>query len=571
MFGRANFEVQLYKNGRWSISEIVKSESVARKKATELLSLKTTAGVRIVKESQFGKDNRRESEIFKEMKEVKEEEDLSASSVDETPICEKVSDYYKTASRSTMARLFSKYLEKYEMTPFEMLHSHKNLKRMINFQTLVPQAVDKIATLHARATGTDTRARRDAIFDAVDVIAKKAQVIDQKKLPELKDSSLDELLAKLDAKITDEDERNYMASVALTRESINWRGWIGKMAALLPMAESQKDQRARDMIDEMLSDIFNAKTVIKDVIGISKHLGDAVVRMVDLVEGKCEPTKFAAEDLLELLNSLFAADMLPRSKQVLFDRIERDLKGPVRLTNSEDKEEDKAFFDTLVDRIVLDDHVVGGHALASGLTERWARLYNVGGSAGRTKAMQGMCEKLNTGKRVFVYLLALYSEKSEAPVREAIENQLKRKGLELNTVQKIAPEARTEKARLQQAAAIQRLVLESHLPDDLKGVMAKRFDDIVVDYIISQKVIERIDNKRLTFRERAQRLVNFCAADVLTEGKATEIARQTITSYLKRKDFVSEYTADIPDPKEKEAAVRDFYKLLSKTGFEVTA
>ncbi len=100
--------------------------------------------------------------------------------------------------------------------------------------------------------------------------------------------------------------------------------------------------------------------------------------------------------------------------------------------------------------------------------------------------------------------------------------------------------------------------------------MAKRFDDIVVHYIISEKVIERIDNKRLSFRERAERLVNFCASGVLTEGQATEIARKTITDYLRRKDFVSEYTADIPDPEEKEKAVRDFYKLLSQTGFEVS-
>ena len=332
--------------------------------------MKTTAGVRIVKESHFGKDRHRESEIFVEMKESKEEEDLSVTSVEDSPICEKVSDYYKTASRTTMARLFAKYLEKHEMTPFEMLHSHNNLKRMINFQTMVPSAVDKIATLHARATGKDTRTCRDDIFDALDEIANRAHEIEQTKLPELTDSSLDEVLAKIDARFSDEEERSYMANVALTRESINWRGWIGKMGALLPMAQTQNDQRSKDMIDEMLADIFMAKTVIKDVIGVSKHLGDAILRMIDLVEGKCEPTKFAAEDLLELLNALFAADMLPRSKQVIFDRIERDLNSAVRLASREDKHDDKPFFDTLVDRIIQEDHVIGGLPLATGLTER---------------------------------------------------------------------------------------------------------------------------------------------------------------------------------------------------------
>ncbi|MEQ8735867.1 MAG: hypothetical protein RIC29_13155 [Rhodospirillaceae bacterium] len=571
MFGRATFEIQLYKDGRWAINEVCKSETVARKKASDLLAQKTVAGVRIVKESHFGKDNHRESEIFKEIKQIKEEEDLSITPVDQAPLCEKVTDFYKTASRSTMARLFAKYLEKFEMTPLEMLHNHANLKRMINYQTMVPSAVDKIATLHARATGTGAKERRDVIFDAVDAIAAKAREVESKKLPKLEDSCLDDMLQRLDVKFSDEEERAYMANVALTRESINWRGWLGKMAKLLPMAQSQKDQRARDMVDEMLSDIFNSKTVIKDVIGISKHLGDAIIRMVDLLGGECKPTKFAAEDLLALLNPLFAAGVLPRSQQVIFDRMERDLAGPIRLTNSEDKAADKAFFDQLVDRIITHDHVIGGRAMAAGLTERWARLDNIGGASGRNKAMQGLCGKLSNGKRVFVYLLALYDPQSEPSMRLAIEEQLKRKGLELNTIQKIAPEARTERARLTQVAAIQQLVLQSKLEDGLKASMAKRFDDIVVDYIVGQKVIERIDNKELSFRERAGRLVTFCSSGMLTEGRATEIARESITNYLKRKDFLSEFTADIPDPQEKEVAIRDFYKLLAQTGFKVSA
>lgn len=200
MFGRASFEVQLFKDGRWAINEVVKSETVARKKAADLLALKTTAGVRIVKESHFSKDNHRESEIFKEMKEVKEKEDLSVTPVDDAPMCEKVTDFYKTASRSTMARLFSKYLEKYEMTPLEMLHSHSNLKRMINYESMVPSAVDKIASLHARATGEGTRERRDTIFDAVEVISKKVKAVDKAELPSLGDASLDDVLKRLDAK-----------------------------------------------------------------------------------------------------------------------------------------------------------------------------------------------------------------------------------------------------------------------------------------------------------------------------------------------------------------------------------
>jgi len=570
MFGqRASFEVQVYRDGRWAINEVMPSEDSARRKAQELLLQKTCHGVRIMKETKFSESNIRESEIFRQMKEVENEDDFTITPVESAPLCEEVTEYYQTAARNTMARIFSKYLEKHEMTPFELLHSHKSLKRILNFDTLVPSAVDKIAGLHARATGVDSRKRKDVIYAAVDRIAARAREVDSKPLPELKGSSLDELLVKIDAKFPEQEDRRYMATVAMVRTTVNWGGWLGKMTELLPMAKTQKDERARAMVDEMMADIFVAKTVIKDVIGVSKHLGDAMMRVLDLLQGKCEPTKFAASELVELLNYLFANDLLPKSKGVLFERLERDLSSSVRLTNSEDVNADKDFFNKLLERVVTDHGVVGGSAMASGLTQRYARINNVGGAAGQKKALEGVRDKLASGKRKFVYLLAFYDPSADTALKALISSQIRDLASQLNTIQKIAPEARTEKTRLQETAAIQRLVLDSHLEPDFRAAMAQKFDDLVSDYIISQGVIERLDDKRLAFRERATRLVTFCASGVLTIGRATTIARDIVISYLRRKDFIAEFTADIPEPTEKEKSIKEFYSLLSKTGFDV--
>ncbi len=567
--GRATFEVQVYRDGRWAISQVLTSEDAARAKAKELLTLKTTHGVKIIKETKFSADSVRESEIFCQMKEVEETDDFTVTPVEESPLCDEVTDYYQTAARTTMARLFSKYLEKHEMTPLELLHSHKSLKRMLNLDNLVPSAVDKIASLHARANASDSRKAKEAIFQAVDRIAARAREVDSKPLPELKGSTLDELLRRIDAKFTDAEERQYMANVALVRTSVLWTGWLGKMSELLPMAKSQQDERARAMVDEMMSDILVARTVIKDVIGISKHLGDAMMRILDLLQGKCQPTKLAVPELVELLNYLFANDMLPRSKKVLFDRLERDLASPVRLTNSEDPNGDKLFFDQLLERIVDDHGVFGGRASAVGLADRWARLSNFGGPTGRKRAVEGVRDKLTSGKRKFVFLLAMYGSDAERELRTTIEVQVRDLAAQLNTISKIAPAARTEKARLQETAGIQRMVLDSQLPQGIRDPIANKFDELVSDYIISQGVIERLDDKRLSFHERATRLVTFCASGVLTVGRATTIARDIVVNYLRRKDFIAEFTADMTEPAAKEQAIKDFYILLSRTGFDV--
>ncbi|MSO73077.1 MAG: hypothetical protein EXQ84_05640 [Rhodospirillaceae bacterium] len=323
------------------------------------------------------------------------------------------------------------------------------------------------------------------------------------------------------------------------------------MTGLLPMAKSQQDERARAMVDEMMADILMSRTVIKDVIGVSKRLGDAVMRLADLLEGKCEPTKFAVPELVELLNYLFANKMLPRSRDVLFDRIQRDLGSAVRLTNREDPAADKTFFDQILARVVDDKGVLGGRAMAIGLCDRWARIGNFGVAAGRKRAMEAVRDKLPSGRRKFVYLLAMYGTDADAEMRGTIEIQIRDLAAQMNTISKIAPAARTEKVRLQETAAIQKLVLDSQLPERLRDPIAAKFDELVSDYIISQGVIERLDDKQLAFRERATRLVTFCASGALTIGRATTIARDTIISYLRRKDFIGEYTLGIEDPAEK--------------------
>lgn len=93
------------------------SEEAARAKAQSLLLQKGIAGVKIIKETKFSESSVRESEIFCQMKEAEDTTDYSIAPVEAAPLCEQVADYYHAAARNTMARIFSKYLEKQEMTP----------------------------------------------------------------------------------------------------------------------------------------------------------------------------------------------------------------------------------------------------------------------------------------------------------------------------------------------------------------------------------------------------------------------------------------------------------------------
>ena len=51
VLGRATFEVQVHREGRWAINEVLPSEEAARAKAQSLLTQKGIGGVKIIKET----------------------------------------------------------------------------------------------------------------------------------------------------------------------------------------------------------------------------------------------------------------------------------------------------------------------------------------------------------------------------------------------------------------------------------------------------------------------------------------------------------------------------------------
>jgi len=111
------------------------------------------------------------------------------------------------------------------------------------------------------------------------------------------------------------------------------------------------------------------------------------------------------------------------------------------------------------------------------------------------------------------------------------------------------------------------LLAASSVPDDIKTEIATKLDDGLADYLVREKVIERIDNPSLHLRKRAYMLVQFCSSGVLIEGKSAAMARKRVVGYLKQPNFTDKLVDDIKDMTTKEGTIRDFYALLQRSGF----
>ncbi len=85
-------------------------------------------------------------------------------------------------------------------------------------------------------------------------------------------------------------------------------------------------------------------------------------------------------------------------------------------------------------------------------------------------------------------------------------------------------------------------------------------------YLLDENIIDRLDSPGTHLRDRAVRLVKFCGAGVLPEGKALKLARKRIIKLLRQPDFDAHFIEGIEDPGVAERAIRDFHKLLVQGG-----
>lgn len=86
-------------------------------------------------------------------------------------------------------------------------------------------------------------------------------------------------------------------------------------------------------------------------------------------------------------------------------------------------------------------------------------------------------------------------------------------------------------------------------------------------YLIDEQIVEKLDHHDSSLRDRAVRLVQFCAAGVLPEGRAMSRARQRIVTLLRSPNFDAHFVDGITDPARAQKALRDFHQLLVRAGF----
>lgn len=550
------------KNGRWVTESARDKEADARQLAEKLLSNKACAGARVVRNWTNRDGTMTESVLFEKTQTVRNDGPVRINPIEGCPPrCEKSRDYFGLESRMTINRIFRSYLEQVFVTPTELLHSAKEMARLRDKDNLMTSAVDMVATLQTKGTELPTRQRRDELFAAFDQIFAQARRADGSKLPKIA-GRFSDYLAKVGG--TSSEAPEYLAMVALSRELLGMRSWAAKLDRLCKLAETEVTPQGGLLIDTVIADVLGTNAA-QDILGWQPSLGSAIIAMLDLADGAFNAEKSEAREIAEQLNTLFGQGRLPGSRHVMIDRAIRQLKSTSPLSRNNPAKEMEEYQRVLF-RLLSPKGLLAGADAAEALTMRGARFVEEGGATGRRAAMQGVFNALPDRSLGLMYLADL-SRSSYGTSQMADIATLATTILNLRQLGEITERGFSMKDRMQRGGKAFTALAGSALPEAVRKQLTGHIDGLLERFVVDEKVVERLDNPESALRDRAMRLVQFCASGVLPNGRALALARKRVVSLLRQPGFDSHFVEGIADPAEAQKFLRDFHLLLLKAGF----
>ena len=563
--GRASFEIQVLRSERWVTEQVRDTESAARAIAKTIFAKPQCAGVRILKNWTRADGTVTENTIHTETRQVAEPK-VTITAVEEAPYCRKTAEYYQLDSRMTINRLFRKYIEKVYLTPTELIHNYKALKKVQDEDSLFPSAVDRVATIQAQTTGEDVKIRKDEIYRVVAKMTQRARKVEEApNLPKLKGNDFGKVIARIEA-MAPPDEVDFYSLVVLSQELSEHRSWLGKLDRLVSLTGPDQQSEVLALLDGVIADLFGVPTALQDVLGYQRNLAQALCAIADLCDGRFN-SKSDAKGQIDVLMPLIADGRLAETRRSLMQRLLSQLSGGQALNRTEPTHEREAFRE-VAERLCRADGLLGGSEAAEALTRRYVFMMEEGGQSALKKAVAGVVTTVPEPLFQVTYLTALAGSAIGTQVMKEICGIL-RTVMGVRGIDSLSAPGWPPKDKLLRVTRLYTLIATCEaLPEQDRTALTDLADRVLTDYLKRQGIIEKLDDPAAPLRDRTTRLLEFCAARILPTGSRSQsLARERVVAILRQPNFEMHFIEGISDPTRCEDMLRGLHSLLVRGGF----
>jgi hypothetical protein len=376
------YEILAQRGGRWLIDSLAASEVDALARAEAIYADDGVGAVRVVRAHCNGiGESVLETQILERVREtLRGRAPLRlAAPPDEEAWCETLADFYGPSSRHAIARLLRNFLDRFQITPTELLYNRRWIKQLDNQESLLPSAVQRMAAIQAERRKTDRRVRADAIDKFVDEATGQARdALASRDAPTLGADGLSALAATVAEFVKNPAEQGFWLRYAVVRAFEDMNSFAAKFERVSGWA-ADAPPALLPLIDELAAGIMGAASMIRDTLGDQPHLGGALAMLADLAAGRQEPDLPGAPAGFAAFAALMSKAAMPETRSVLYERLQRELATDKPLSR-EPATTQRRQLESLIDKLADDSGIfAGGPAMVAAIARRSRRFDIVGG------------------------------------------------------------------------------------------------------------------------------------------------------------------------------------------------
>lgn len=343
---RLRYQISLQTEGRWQLVAVVEDgrdqlghpfgrldlEALEKKVRTQARVALATPGaqaVRVVRERIRADGYSQEEPFHFEEAVGKRPERPVSNYAGPVPTCTRYEDLLERPALRAIGLILRPLLDRLGMTPLELVTLKAATTPVKRAEDGINAAIAMAARLQGDATGRPVRRRimeLEALADEARRRAREAALAQSAKLGPI---GLDKFAALVEQRYP-ADERRFWALRGVAEFIAEPTDYGMKLDRLLELNAPELGVAATTLLDEFTACLLDHSEVVRRLLGHQADLRVALLRLAELAEGLPPPNSEAPESAAQLA-LLIERGRLPKTRDALWDRVQRSLAGQRQL------------------------------------------------------------------------------------------------------------------------------------------------------------------------------------------------------------------------------------------------
>lgn len=470
--------------------------------------------------------------------------------------CWKPGDFYDAQGRLGIAKALREALDRWRLTPLELLHNGEHVARLHDTDTVLQAAVQRTAIEQTKGTEKSAQARTRELFDVIKQAADPVYSEGRKKrLPRIVQANYGDFLRE----ISGVKNWRWQFFIGFADHLQPMAEWPAKVdAALALWADPAADERVDEALDGWFSEVAASKTGLPHLIGPSATDAVLIERLTGLIlgPGRVDET---APPAFAVLSTRLAAGALPELRRAVAARL-RAVVANGRPLGEAGLLEEARVVGRVYKKLLIgpEGGLFGGEPMEEAFAKR---------CEGFTHAFKiaEMLDAVDDPRDQFGCLVQL----ADAVVGTANRRRIGDIAMEILEnpahAERFVPrdaspfETMTALARLQAKAAT------GGFDKRHRERAAHLLDTMQLGLIRAIKLFDRLDAREGDEIDHARYLLDLIDKGLFTRGQAKEAAKTHLSDLLRASHFLERFVGRLP-PQEAAQTLLKFRAMLEKHG-----